>query len=56
MPKEKTRMYRAYFNDGQCLGPCIAMNDEMALEAGKYHAKFHKVVFVVFRSECPKRS
>jgi hypothetical protein len=41
MPKERIRMYRAYFNNGQCSGPYIAKNDEMALEVGKYHAKFH---------------
>jgi hypothetical protein len=41
MPKERTRMYRAYYNDGQYSGPYIAKNDEMALEVGKSHAKFH---------------
>jgi hypothetical protein len=41
MPKERTRMYRSYFNDGQCSGPYIAKTDEMALEIGKFHAKFH---------------
>jgi hypothetical protein len=39
--RERTRMYRAYFNDGQCSGPYIAKSDEMALEVGKFHAKFH---------------
>jgi hypothetical protein len=43
MPKTKkrTRMYKAYFNDGQCSGPYIAKDDELALEIGKSHAKFH---------------
>jgi hypothetical protein len=41
MPKKRIKMYRAYFNDGQCSGPYIAKNDEMALEVGKFRAKFH---------------
>jgi hypothetical protein len=41
MPKERLRMYRAYFDDKQCSGPYIAKNDEMALEVGKSRAKLH---------------
>jgi hypothetical protein len=41
MSKERIRMYRSYFNDGQCSGPYVAKNDEMALEVGKSRAEFH---------------